>query len=273
MTTPDPDLQAATGGLLTAEDMANIQSEIAAMTSGGTVSASDRAVPWGTDTAGIEPEHGGAATDYAKTTRPPGLSTLGAVSLETRRMDDPKLTHLAERMVAAGLLQPDYTRSDVEAVWDKLTVYAADWHQANPDSRLTPEDMIDIYKGRGEGAVSGTPGKAIRRDVQLSDSTQAWGLLRDVIRNELGRNPTDAEVDDFQSALNTAQTKAPVITTATTTTDAAGNSTVNQTKTGGMDEAGFTQKYTEDSHAKEHAAYQAATTYFSAFQDAIGRTA
>lgn len=272
MTSPDPDLQAATGGLLTAEDIANIQSEIAAMNSGGPTSAADRVVPWGVDMSGVEPEHGGAATDYAKTSRPPGLSTVGAVSLETRRMDDPKLEHLAKRLIAAGLLQPDYTRTDIEGVWDKLTVYAADWHEANPDSRLTPEDMIDIYAGRGDGSLSGAPGKAVRREVNLSDSTQAWGLLRDVIRNELGRNPTDAEVDDFQAALNTAQTKAPVVTSTTTTTDAAGNSTVNSTRSGGMDSQGYTQKYVEDQNAKEHAAYQSATTYFNAFTDAIGRT-
>lgn len=272
MTSPDPDLQAATSGLLTAEDMANIQSEIAALSSRGTIKPGDRAVPFGQQSYPEESDHRGLITDYVNTAHPVGLSTSAAVKLESRRMEDPKLQALAEHMVSAGLLQQDYTRADVEAVWDKLTDYAADWHQANPDSRLTPEDMIDIYRGR-DGGVSGTPGKAVRREVELSDSTQAWGLLRDVIRNELGRNPTDAEVDDFQAALNTAQTKAPVVTTATTTTDAAGNSTVNQTKTGGMDSQGFARKYVDDADAKEHSAYQAATTYFSAFQNAIGRTA
>lgn len=196
--------------------------------------------------------------------------TAAEAKMDALRMDDGKIAEIAEQMIEAGLLAEDYDRQMFNTAWSRLVDLAADWHEANPGTYLSPQDMIEIYGGQRGGAAPLSTDTT--SSVTLSDSTQAWGLLRQMIRSELGRNPTDAEVDDFQAALNDAQTKAPVVTTTKTRTDAAGNRVTNATKTGGMDDQGYTEKYVHDEMDDEYKSYQAATTYFNAFTDAIGRT-
>lgn len=204
--------------------------------------------------------------------------TAGEIKMEALRMDDAEIARIAAKMIDVGLLPEDYDRGQFEKAWADLVDKAARRFQVNPDQYLTPEDMIDLYgsagaPGIGSARQPGQPGGPSVTDVttgiQLSDSTQAWGLLRGMLRSELGRNPSDAEVDSFQAALNEAQTAAPVVTTSTQSTDLAGNRTVNQTKTGGMDEKGFAEGYVEDEHDEEYGNYQAATTYADAMMRAI----
>lgn len=207
--------------------------------------------------------------------------TAVELKMEALRMKDPEIARIAKEMIDAGLLPEDYDRRGFEKAWANLVDLAADWHQANPGSFLTPEDMIDVYAGqRGTGDIGsarkpGEPGGPsvtdVTNNVELSDSQQAWNLLRSMMRTQLGRKPSDTEVDSFQAALNAAQTKAPVITNRTTKTDASGNSVVNQTKTGGVDPEGFAEQYIEDNHEKEFGHYQAATTYYNALTEAIKR--
>lgn len=193
------------------------------------------------------------------------------IQMTTQEQED-----LASKMVAAGMLDATWSMDDLLEVWDKLVDKASRYYDAKVE--MTPFDLIEMSRNELESkgiapGTAATPQRVLDSSVELSSSTQAWDLLRKMLRSELGRNPSESEVDSYQAALNAAQTRAPVLTDTSSTTDAAGNRTVNQTRSGGLDPEAFTQKYIEDNHEKEYGAFQAASTYFNAFQDAIGRTA
>lgn len=191
------------------------------------------------------------------------------IQMTTQEQED-----LASKMVAAGMLDATWSMDDLLEVWDKLVDKASRYYDAKVE--MTPFDLIEMSRKEMESrgitpGTAATPQRVMDSSVELSNSTQAWDLLRKMLRSELGRNPTDSEVDSYQAALNEAQTRAPVLTDTTSTTDAAGNRTVSATRSGGLDPEAFTQKYIEENHEKEYGSYQAATTYYNALMDAIKR--
>lgn len=178
---------------------------------------------------------------------------------------DDKLQALGDRMVAAGMISV-VTRENVEGTWDKLVDKAAQRYAANPDSALTPEDMITLYGGGKGGGINGPEGLSaktvVNRQTVLSSNDDARTVIGQLMHSALGRPPTPQEVDDFQVALNDAQRKNPQITT---TTSGVGGST--STTTGGdtntqVGEQATGARYIDKDKAlmKEYAHYQAATT-------------
>jgi hypothetical protein len=211
---------------------------------------------------------------YAAQGAPSGIALRpqSAAYLDVMRMSDDDLLALGKRLVDAGLLRSNWTRDDIEAAWTKLVDKAAQRHQANPNSDLTPEDMIDLYGGNGTLSSGPNVSTVVTKDVQISDANTARSLLENMLTDALGRAPTGKEADDFQSALNEAQTKNPAITSTSTSYDAAGNETGRtNTSSGGVDTGAFTQQYRDTSvdNTKEYASYQAATTHSNALVQAI----
>lgn len=192
------------------------------------------------------------------------------VYLDVQRFTDAELDTLARRLVGAGLLTEAEVsnRAAIEKAWTDLVDKSAVYHSANPTTNLTPEDMIDLY---GNGGTPGHPKitEVVNREVNIASADQARGLLEAMMHDALGRAPTGREADDFQAALNDAQTKNPAITTQSVSYDAAGNPTTNTTKSGGLDAQGFAKDYAQSENHDEYAAYQSATTYYRALLDAI----
>lgn len=207
-------------------------------------------------------------------------ATAADVKARAYQMDEEEVARIAAKMVDAGLMKDGSDRFEFEKVWALMVDKAADRFQYT-GAYLTPEDMIDLYGSRGIGGPGSTlaPGQPggpsvtdVTTGVTLSDSTQAWGLLRSMLRSELGRNPSDSEVDDFQAALNEAQRASPEITSRTTSTDLSGNQTIGVTRSGGVDPDAVAQDYLRKNLDSEYTAYQASTTYASALMDALGAT-
>lgn len=203
------------------------------------------------------------------------------VYLDLQRMTESELAQLAKQMVAAGLLDEDFKREDVEKAWDFLIAKAADYHEANPNSLMTPVDMLELY-GAGGAAALGSTGTAqaakiqevISRSRDLTSNTEARALLTRAATDALGRRPTAKEIDDLQVALNSAQTKNPVTTTTRTSLGAGGDvRSQDQTQTGGVNADAFTDKWVrggdKPSLDSEYGAYQAASTYYNALMQAI----
>lgn len=203
------------------------------------------------------------------------------VYLDLQRMTESELAQLAKQMVQAGLLDEDFKREDIEKVWDVLITKAADYHEANPNSLMTPVDMLELYGAAGAAAL-GSTGTAqaakieeiISRSRDLSSNTEARALLTRAATDALGRRPTAKEIDDLQVALNSAQTKNPVTTTTRTSLSASGEvRSQDQTRTGGVNADAFTDTWVrggdKPSLDSEYGAYQAASTYYTALMQAI----
>lgn len=172
---------------------------------------------------------------------------------------------IADKMVAAGMIDEQYDMSDVEKAWTTLVGDAIDWHAANPNDLLTPVDMIDLKHGDGTGGMK-KPVDVISKSTSISTNDQARNMLRQMMAQQLGRRPTQVEIDDFQGSLNEAQRNNPTVTTRTQ--QANGDS--SSTTTGGMDESEFAyDAVVSDDPDSEYGKYTQATQYYNAFLSAI----
>lgn len=204
--------------------------------------------------------------------------TVSDVTMDILRMNENERATLGQKLVDGGFLQDNYSRTELEKVWGTLVGLAADWHDANPTTDLTPEDMIDLYGYKNGGLDSSKPSvrTVVSKDRDLSSPLEARNLLEQMMFTHLGRAPTAAEADDFQAALNSAQSKNPLVTTSTTNYDSAGRVTGNETdRTGGMSAAAAEQFAKNDvvgdrNPDSEYGRYQMATTYTNALMRAMG---
>jgi hypothetical protein len=111
------------------------------------------------------------------------------------------------------------------------------------------------------------------RSVDLMSNEDAKGLVRGMLQQELGRDPTQAEYEDFVATLHSAQRANPSISTATQTVDENGNSTQSVRSRGGLNEAGMQQALYEDLRKKPAwGEWQAVGTYAPALFAALGAT-
>lgn len=100
----------------------------------------------------------------------------------------------------------------------------------------------------------------------------AKSLVRGTLQQELGRDPTQSEFQDFLAAIHQAEAANPNKTTTTTTTDATGrivsqNSTTQQ----GINSAGLGEMALEKAQQQPGwAEWQAMGTYFPALMQALG---
>lgn len=116
------------------------------------------------------------------------------------------------------------------------------------------------------------------RNVNYMDPMDAKFLVRGLLQQELGRDPTQAEYEDFLSAVHAAEARDPSVTTATTTTtlDEEGRVTDSDSSSvtrGGMTEAGYSQLLTQKARSQPGwAEWQAMGTYAPALFSALGAT-
>lgn len=97
---------------------------------------------------------------------------------------------------------------------------------------LTPENVMKTL-GPEAGPKSRTQ---TSRSVDISSASEARGLVRGLLQQELGRDPTQAEYEDFVAALHSAERKNPTITTSTQHYGADGQATSSSTTSrGGVD--------------------------------------
>lgn len=297
MTTPSPNpipTGGSTGNIaginITPEQ---IQAQMAAEGVGASVSAGDRKVPsasirdatgavWGYQSnslfGAVPPGTKVTATESGVTYPGDERTVTGARSVDDvksdiYRMSDDQREALGRRLVASGALEEGYTRLDLEAAWKSLVELAADYHDARPDTDLTPDDMISLYgdEGGGFGANKAGVRTMVERGVDLTSAVDARALLERVLYEHLGRRPTGKEADDFQSSLNDAQRKNPVVSSTTTTTNAKGEVTDRSgTSSGGFQPGNYADRYARTGeNEEEFKHYQAATTYTNALMDAI----
>lgn len=133
-------------------------------------------------------------------------------------------------------------------------------------SSLTP-DKADAL---GSGITPKTTTQTTR-SVDLMSNEDAKGLVRGMLQQELGRDPTQAEYEDFVATLHSAQRANPSVSTSTVTTDGNGNGTQTVRSSGGLSDAGINQALYE--HLRQQptwAEWQAVGTYAPALFEALG---
>jgi hypothetical protein len=181
------------------------------------------------------------------------------------------------------------TPNDVlrSAVAYRLDAYGVNW-DGNFDTFKggVPKAMAKAAAESGGGAASGYdpadfPYKktTTSKSIDVLNPKDAKALTRAVLQQELGRDPTQGEYEDFLSALNAAERENPDISRTTTTYKldpvtegpyVAKQRTVTEQ---GIGEAGLSQvAYEKAQRNPNWAEWQAMGTYFPALLSALGST-
>jgi hypothetical protein len=91
-----------------------------------------------------------------------------------------------------------------------------------------------------------------------------------MFKENLGRNPTKAELNRWAGRLINKSESDPTVTTSTTSYSGQNTSTVSRTKEGFSDTEAEEYLRSVTEADPEFGAYQAATTYMNALMNAIG---
>jgi hypothetical protein len=229
------------------------------------------------------------------------------------QMSPTKKRRLAKKLWLAGLVSgatygvQDANIDDIANAYMRLLGMSADRFQAG--KAVTPMQMLDqaiefiwgktpkganldkVYErarkgfslsdgGSGDDTLATGPKypittKSKNTVIDLSSPAEAKAFLRSSMMTLLGRDPSEEEVEDFVSMLNSHEQDNPATTMSKTTTFKAGNS---RTRTRVIDD-GFTSAESAELAEDEvmsrpgYAEYQAATTYLPALWEMLGPVA
>lgn len=197
-------------------------------------------------------------------------------------MDREEFLRLRNLLIAAGVVGTTASFLDVEAAMEEIAL-----RSATSSSRISPLGYVKNLarmNGFDPGEIGSDPNfggetedlftgkqKQVSRSISEITEGQAWASIQGNLQQMLGRDPTDQEVRDFMYRMNRLAAENPNITT-----------TVQRYKDGELmsqtqrNDPGFTaadmaqEAYEQVQNDPEYAEYQAATTYFSALQQALG---
>lgn len=207
-----------------------------------------------------------------------------------------KQSDFVSQLVLAGKVPLGSGMAEGAAQWEKLVKLSAKYTAAG--NKISPFDILATYVKASGGGNSWTNagvwqintqtgerrytgpgtylggGKAQQVDtrVDLTDPDTARAVSTKLFQDLMGRDPGEGELAAFASALHTAEENSPVVSTTTTQYDmdtgqALGSDT---TQSGGLtaDAKAYIQEQ-KIKKSKEYGAYQAATTYQNAFENAV----
>lgn len=107
-------------------------------------------------------------------------------------------------------------------------------------------------------------------NYSLTSISEARSLLGSVLRNALGRYPTDQEVSDFVALLNAQERKAPVTTVTRTNTGGGATRAVTRSTPSTVDAMAMAEEFASQiDSGKEEARYQA-DNYIAGFLQSLG---
>lgn len=150
----------------------------------------------------------------------------------------------------ADLARKGIPKKYAQAVWND----AVGWTQSlgstsgNPFEYLNVMDPSMYTGGDGSGPKYGTQAQKDVRTTQYSGSTAAQ-QISDEMERRLGRRATQAEINEYTTAVNAASKKEPSSFTGSTTTTAPkgkntlGSSTTTGTQTTGFDPTMFARNF------------------------------
>lgn len=189
--------------------------------------------------------------------------------------DQEKVTETMKKMRSSGILVKSF--DDMVNVWGTMVDRAAATYSLSAgEKKLTPWDVLDMYKSEAKAAGSFTDyqsgsTRTTQRSVSEVTDGEAFSALQSKLSEMLGRDPSDQEVRDFAYRMNHLAAQNPAIT-KTITRYKNGDVVGSNSKTHG----GFTaddvmqNAYEDAQNAPGYAEYQGATTYFNAAMSALG---
>lgn len=190
--------------------------------------------------------------------------------------DEDEVDAAMKRMQDAGL---DVTSFDsLTAKWNALVDRASTTYMLSEgEKKLTPWDVLDLIQREDESANGGEAAGnfthvSTSKSIQDISEGEAWATLQSNLSRMLGRDPSDQEVRDFTHRMNGLAARNPSIsrTVATYKDGRLTNSTTREVDSGFTADDMAMTSYEDAQADPEYGAFQAASTYFNATQQALG---
>ena len=117
------------------------------------------------------------------------------------------------------------------------------------------EQVLDSYVERQQkgqslsgGGESGSGGTSVSTQIQYSQTSLAQGrtLLSAVLKDALGREPTESEVADFLKFLNAKESKSPMTTVTTTNKSGKSSKSVSRMTPSGVDASALAEQFAQE---------------------------
>lgn len=222
---------------------------------------------------------------HSKTLVPSDVSLTKTLPL--RWDNDPaKWTKFLARVSAAvgySITDPN----EAMKVWADAVDYASSKWQSTRGGKAgkpyTPFEVLEKWKrdrehgvpsyGMTSSGAGGTGRETVKTVDEMSPGT-AWGVIEDAVRSAMGRSATDKEMRRFISKAHDIASRNPNIESTTTSVDASGkNTSTSRRVKQGASQGDYQLAAQNMAATPEAGAFQAASTYFGALQQALGSTA
>lgn len=136
-------------------------------------------------------------------------------------------------LVQAGYLSKKYFQTNYWSS-DDTNAFLDLLKKSNADGVMWNERLSsDLSGAAAAGTAAGTPSRSTTRTVDFSDPKTAKSIVQASFRSLLGRDPSEAEYNQFTKTLHAAEAASPTVTT----TNRSG-ANYNVTTTGGLTNVG-----------------------------------
>lgn len=166
-----------------------------------------------------------------------------------------------------GLMEKAMTFANINGTtWENIVDQS---YQASLQS--IARAAADSYGGGGGGGGGG--GTTVYKQIQYTETSvaQARTLLTGILREALGREPTDSEVSKFLLILNKAEAKSPNRTITTTTTNGDMTKAVSRSTPSGVDPEALAEEFAKGIGGGRPYEANAQTRYLTALLESLGR--
>lgn len=200
-------------------------------------------------------------------------------------MTDADREDFKRKAISAGLLKVDkggaVSQAEVYEAWRAATLAARDYNVDRDKGQwISPWEAVDRI-GLSEIAKDGgafdpfrpqsTRTTTKRNFMEGDDAAQVTRTVESLFESEMGRAPTAQERAMYQKMVQTAYNASPEVTNRIETLGSDGNTTVNETISGGVDIPGTLLDQVRGTDERD--AFQAGATFFQAAMQALGAVA
>lgn len=135
------------------------------------------------------------------------------------------------------------------------------------------QQLAAMGGGGGYGGGGGGGGTTVYKQIQYSQTSiaQARSLLVNILREALGREPTDSEVTKFVALLNKAENKSPTKTVTRTTTEGDMTTAVSRVTPSGVDAEYLAREFAQGIGGGEAFQANSEANYLTGFLESLGR--
>lgn len=175
------------------------------------------------------------------------------------------------QLALAGANTEQMTDLQLSKAWESYVAQSGAYWQNGNGRGLTPWDILamDRTNREAQGPIKST---STSTALDISTRQDAQAIAQSAARSLLGRDPTQAEITKLLGSLNQYERNNPRVTTTESIQQPGGGGTSTSTTTGGVSDAARQVLAQEQAKSNpEYGAYQAATTYYEAMMQVLGR--